>query len=50
MAALKLFRVGSFILVLTTFFFGSKKDQLTIEVAAAAGITMYFTKERHFYH
>ena len=27
MAALKLFRVGSFILVLTTFFFGSKKDQ-----------------------
>lgn len=29
---------------------GSKKDQLTIDVAAAAGITMYFTKERHFYH
>jgi len=27
MAALKLFRVGSFILVLTTFFFSSKKDQ-----------------------
>jgi diguanylate cyclase (GGDEF)-like protein len=27
MAALKLFRVGSFILVLTTFFFGSKNDQ-----------------------
>jgi phosphoribosylaminoimidazolecarboxamide formyltransferase/IMP cyclohydrolase len=29
---------------------GSIRDQLTIDTAKAAGITMYFTGERHFFH
>jgi phosphoribosylaminoimidazolecarboxamide formyltransferase/IMP cyclohydrolase len=29
---------------------GSKRDALTIEVAEAAGVTMYFTGTRHFAH
>ena len=29
---------------------GSKRDQEVIDAATAAGITMYFTNERHFYH
>jgi len=29
---------------------GSKRDQEVIDAAKAAGITMYFTNERHFYH
>jgi len=29
---------------------GSARDELSIEVAKAAGITMYFTGTRHFYH
>jgi len=29
---------------------GSKRDQEVIDAANAAGITMYFTNERHFYH
>jgi len=29
---------------------GSIRDQLTIDAAKAAGITMYFTGERHFFH
>ena len=29
---------------------GSIRDQLVIDAAAAAGVTMYFTGERHFYH
>ena len=29
---------------------GSKRDPEVIEAAKAAGITMYFTNERHFYH
>ena len=29
---------------------GSMRDQEVIEAAKAAGITMYFTNERHFYH
>ena len=29
---------------------GSIRDELAIEAANAAGITMYFTGSRHFYH
>jgi phosphoribosylaminoimidazolecarboxamide formyltransferase/IMP cyclohydrolase len=29
---------------------GSIRDELTIEAARAAGITLYFTRVRHFYH
>jgi phosphoribosylaminoimidazolecarboxamide formyltransferase/IMP cyclohydrolase len=29
---------------------GSKRDQLTVEACKAAGITMYFTGTRHFFH
>jgi phosphoribosylaminoimidazolecarboxamide formyltransferase/IMP cyclohydrolase len=29
---------------------GSMRDQEVIDAAKAAGITMYFTNERHFYH
>jgi phosphoribosylaminoimidazolecarboxamide formyltransferase / IMP cyclohydrolase len=29
---------------------GSKRDELTIEAAKAAGVTMYFTGTRHFFH
>jgi phosphoribosylaminoimidazolecarboxamide formyltransferase/IMP cyclohydrolase len=29
---------------------GSKRDPEVIEAAQAAGITMYFTGERHFFH
>jgi phosphoribosylaminoimidazolecarboxamide formyltransferase/IMP cyclohydrolase len=29
---------------------GSIRDQLTIDTAKAAGVTMYFTGERHFFH
>ncbi|WP_300406724.1 bifunctional phosphoribosylaminoimidazolecarboxamide formyltransferase/IMP cyclohydrolase [Nocardioides sp.] len=29
---------------------GSVRDQLTIDAAEAAGVTMYFTGTRHFYH
>lgn len=29
---------------------GSVRDEDVIEVAEAAGVTMYFTSERHFYH
>ncbi len=29
---------------------GSIRDQLTIDAANAAGVTMYFTRERHFFH
>ncbi|HVX06518.1 bifunctional phosphoribosylaminoimidazolecarboxamide formyltransferase/IMP cyclohydrolase [Humibacter sp.] len=29
---------------------GSIRDQLTIDAASAAGVTMYFTGERHFFH
>ena len=29
---------------------GSARDELSIEVAKAAGVTMYFTGTRHFYH
>jgi phosphoribosylaminoimidazolecarboxamide formyltransferase / IMP cyclohydrolase len=29
---------------------GSIRDQLVIDAAAAAGVTMYFTGERHFFH
>ena len=29
---------------------GSKRDEEVIEAAKAAGVTMYFTNERHFYH
>jgi len=29
---------------------GSIKDELTIEAAGAAGVTMYLTGVRHFYH
>ena len=29
---------------------GSMRDQLTIEAAKAAGVTMYFTGTRHFFH
>ena len=29
---------------------GSMRDQEVIDAATAAGITMYFTNERHFYH
>ena len=29
---------------------GSVRDQLTIEAAKAAGVTMYFTGTRHFFH
>jgi len=29
---------------------GSMRDSEVIEAAKAAGITMYFTSERHFYH
>jgi phosphoribosylaminoimidazolecarboxamide formyltransferase/IMP cyclohydrolase len=29
---------------------GSMRDQEVIDAANAAGITMYFTGERHFYH
>ena len=29
---------------------GSRRDQEIIDAANAAGITMYFTNERHFYH
>ena len=29
---------------------GSMRDQEVIEAAQAAGITMYFTDTRHFYH
>ena len=29
---------------------GSMRDQEVIDAAVAAGITMYFTNERHFYH
>jgi phosphoribosylaminoimidazolecarboxamide formyltransferase/IMP cyclohydrolase len=29
---------------------GSKRDAEVIEAAAAAGVTMYFTGERHFFH
>jgi phosphoribosylaminoimidazolecarboxamide formyltransferase/IMP cyclohydrolase len=29
---------------------GSLRDELSVEVARAAGITMYFTGTRHFYH
>jgi phosphoribosylaminoimidazolecarboxamide formyltransferase/IMP cyclohydrolase len=29
---------------------GSVRDELTIEAAKAAGVTMYFTGTRHFYH
>ena len=29
---------------------GSVRDELTIEAAKAAGVTMYFTNTRHFFH
>jgi phosphoribosylaminoimidazolecarboxamide formyltransferase / IMP cyclohydrolase len=29
---------------------GSIRDQLVIDAATAAGVTMYFTGERHFFH
>jgi phosphoribosylaminoimidazolecarboxamide formyltransferase / IMP cyclohydrolase len=29
---------------------GSKRDELTFEAAKAAGVTMYFTGTRHFFH
>jgi phosphoribosylaminoimidazolecarboxamide formyltransferase/IMP cyclohydrolase len=29
---------------------GSMRDQEVIDAANAAGVTMYFTGERHFYH
>jgi phosphoribosylaminoimidazolecarboxamide formyltransferase/IMP cyclohydrolase len=29
---------------------GSIRDQLAIDAATAAGITLYFTGVRHFYH
>jgi len=29
---------------------GSVRDQLTVDAAAAAGVTLYFTGVRHFYH
>jgi phosphoribosylaminoimidazolecarboxamide formyltransferase/IMP cyclohydrolase len=29
---------------------GSIRDADVIEAAKAAGVTMYFTAERHFYH
>lgn len=29
---------------------GSVRDELTIEAAKAAGVTMYFTGTRHFFH
>jgi phosphoribosylaminoimidazolecarboxamide formyltransferase/IMP cyclohydrolase len=29
---------------------GSIRDELVIEAAKAAGITLYFTGVRHFYH
>ena len=29
---------------------GSMRDQLTIDAANAAGVTMYFTGTRHFFH
>lgn len=29
---------------------GSVRDELTVEAAKAAGVTMYFTGTRHFYH
>jgi phosphoribosylaminoimidazolecarboxamide formyltransferase/IMP cyclohydrolase len=29
---------------------GSKRDPEVIAAAEAAGITMYFTDERHFFH
>ena len=29
---------------------GSVRDEEVIEAAKAAGVTMYFTAERHFYH
>jgi phosphoribosylaminoimidazolecarboxamide formyltransferase/IMP cyclohydrolase len=29
---------------------GSVRDEEVIAAAKAAGITMYFTAERHFYH
>jgi phosphoribosylaminoimidazolecarboxamide formyltransferase/IMP cyclohydrolase len=29
---------------------GSIRDELVIEAAKAAGVTMYFTGERHFFH
>jgi phosphoribosylaminoimidazolecarboxamide formyltransferase/IMP cyclohydrolase len=29
---------------------GSTRDQLTIDAAAAAGVTLYFTGTRHFFH
>jgi len=29
---------------------GSVRDEEVIEAAKKAGITMYFTGERHFYH
>jgi phosphoribosylaminoimidazolecarboxamide formyltransferase/IMP cyclohydrolase len=29
---------------------GSVRDEEVIAAAKAAGITMYFTSERHFYH
>jgi len=29
---------------------GSVRDELTIEACKAAGVTMYFTGTRHFFH
>ena len=29
---------------------GSMRDELTVEAAKAAGVTMYFTGTRHFFH
>jgi phosphoribosylaminoimidazolecarboxamide formyltransferase/IMP cyclohydrolase len=29
---------------------GSVRDELTIEAARAAGVTLYLTGVRHFYH
>ena len=29
---------------------GSVRDELTVEAAKAAGVTMYFTGTRHFFH
>jgi phosphoribosylaminoimidazolecarboxamide formyltransferase/IMP cyclohydrolase len=29
---------------------GSNRDQLSIDAAAAAGVTMYLTGTRHFFH
>ena len=29
---------------------GSMRDELTVEAAEAAGVTMYLTGTRHFFH